>query len=69
MSEPTCRYCGQRKEEHHDFDPHNSVEGYVCDSGTWWPNPVGPICAEYKGDGKQNCAECEHDQSCHAVKP
>ena len=60
-----CKHCRQDESEHHDFEAIKTPEGCVCDPWTWEPSPVLPICAKYKGNGHQNCEECEHDMDCH----
>lgn len=60
-----CRICKRPAGEHHEFESFEAPKCCVCDSITWEPNEPGPICAKYEGDGRQNCAECEHDQACH----
>ena len=63
-----CKICGDFEEDHHDPDWLEIPAGCVCDWRTWdCDNKTKlPIaCAEYKGDGKENCQTCEHDQACH----
>ena len=62
---PICRICQQPEEEHHRFNPFVIPTGCICDPGTWLPKDPGEICAEYIGNGVQNCETCEHDKGCH----
>ena len=63
-----CKICGEKEDEHHEPDWLEIPKGCVCDIWTWdYKNKVKlpPACPKYKGDGKQNCQNCEHDEGCH----
>ena len=63
-----CKICGAKEDEHHEPDWLKIPKGCVCDWRTWdYENRVKlpPACSEYKGDGKENCLTCEHDEECH----
>lgn len=55
-----CPHCGHEEEIGPLVPP-----GCQCDPGTWWPNPIGPVCDSHKGDSSMQCEECEHDFACH----
>jgi len=63
-----CKICAIPEDQHHEPDWIEVPDGCVCDLRTWDIDDIAklpPACAEYKGDGKQNCATCEHDKECH----
>lgn len=64
-----CKICGEPEDEHHEPDWLEIPSGCVCDFRTWdyYDKTTLPLaCDKYEGDGKQNCAKCEHDAECHA---
>lgn len=68
MVRRVCKICGDFEDEHHEPDYLEIPAGCVCDWRTWdYYNKTAlpPACSEYKGDGKENCQTCEHDEACH----
>lgn len=63
-----CKICGENEKDHHEPDWLEVPEECVCDWRTWNYDNVTKlslVCTKYKGDGKENCQECEHDKDCH----
>jgi hypothetical protein len=61
-----CKVCGE--ENHHEPEWLTIPDGCVCDWREWdWGklDAIPPACAEYVGDGSDNCQRCEHDPDCH----
>lgn len=63
-----CIHCGLDEDEHHTFAaPGRPSVACRCDAGTWGdPSKIPAVCSEFKGEGSQYCATCEHDKECHA---
>lgn len=70
-----CKICGELESNHHEPDwiTITMPEGCVCDFRTWDYKrksfKTSPACAEYMGNGEENCKKCEHDKECHKTKP
>lgn len=65
IANAACKHCGKTEEEHCEGYEKKMPDGCQCDPWEW--GNVTPICAQYVGNGKQNCATCEHDAGCHAT--
>lgn len=70
MTTPLCRYCGDSKDMHHQFEPYVMPRGCKCDARDWGNlRAVPPVCADWQGpDGEGLCGNCEHLTECHAAK-
>lgn len=74
-SDKNCIHCGRTERDHCDgFEaPAQRVmpPGCRCEPESWGMEPR-PICKQYAARTEplmrdKNCANCEHDEACHAV--